>query len=369
MKHFHYLTVITCLTLFMSFPKTSSAVEFSLYGDVQYQSTDLEDTFLLGPFHILADQEISDTTSIAMDLAFEDHEHAFETHLERFYLKKSFTDHINFTAGRFQKTLGFWRHNFHHGSLSQDTITRPFFLESEEIEEGIFPAHLIGLLFGYESQKTTLQLAASNSSGMDTETISAADDITVMDSLNTSDPSSGKTLVTRITHRFGQPLELGLFAMLNDVVEIGEDPDSTMVEHGETLFEQQVIGVDASYFVKRFYFFSEFYQLNIKDNQDSNPAFIYTPNSEPYKAIAYYLQIGFRLTNKFTLAARHESLDFDSGSTFFDIQGIVPEKRNLVTLNYRIEESNVLRLEARQENRDNQDSEMIYGLQWFFYLL
>jgi hypothetical protein len=62
-------------------------------------------------------------------------------------------------------------------------------------------------------------------------------------------------------------------------------------------------------------------------------------------------------------------LDFDSGSTFFDIQGIVPEKRNLVTLNYRIEESNVLRLEARQENRENQDSEMIYGLQWFFYLL
>jgi hypothetical protein len=370
MKYYKYLAVFSLSTLLISFSKSSPAVEFSLYGDVQYQSSELEDTFVLGPFHIIADQEISDTTLITLDLAFEEHEHAFETHLERFYLKKSFSDHFNFTVGRFQKTLGLWRHNFHHGSLSQDTITRPFFLESEEIEEGIFPAHLIGLLFGYESQKTTFQLAASNSSGMDTETVVNPDDTAYMESLNTSDPSSGKTLVTRFTYRIVEPLELGFFAMRNDVVEIGEDHDFTMVEHGETLFEQQVLGFDASWFIKKFYAFGEFYQLTIDDNQETNPAFPYSPNSDSYKAIAYYLQLGYRITNKFTLALRRESLDFDSGSsTFFDIQGIVPETRNVLALNYHIEESNVLRFEARQEERENQDTETFYGLQWFFYLL
>ena len=167
MKHFIYLSLFFLLTTFFGFHKSAFVVEFSLYGDVQFRSSEYEDLFVLGPLHIIADQEISDTTSVTMDLAFEEHEGDFETHLERFYLKKTFAEHLNFTLGRFQKTLGFWRHNFHHGSLSQDTISRPFFLESEEIEEGVFPAHLIGMLFGYESQKATLQLALSNSSGMD----------------------------------------------------------------------------------------------------------------------------------------------------------------------------------------------------------
>ena len=369
MKHLYYFSCILLLTLLVSIPNVTLAVEFSLYGDVQYQSSEHEDTFALGPLHIIADQEISETASVTMDLVFEEHEGEFEPHLERFYLTKSFTENFNFTAGRFQKTLGFWRHNFHHGSLSQDTITRPFFLESEEIEEGVFPAHLIGLLFGYESLKTTLQIALSNSSGMNTEVITSPEDTTKMESLNTKDPSSDKSFVTRATYRIVRPLELGVFFMLNDIVETGEDPDITMVEYGEKLMEQQVIGFDANYFSKTFYAFGEFYQLTFDDNQDVNPSSNYQPRSESYKAIAYYLQLGYRFTNKFSLAARRESLDFDEGSTFFDMQGIVPETRNVFALNYRIEESNVFRFEVRQENREEQDSETIYGLQWFFYLL
>jgi hypothetical protein len=167
------------------------------------------------------------------------------------------------------------------------------------------------------------------------------------------------------------PLELGIFGMLNDIVEIGEDPDLTMVEAGEKLFEQQVLGVDANFYTNKFYMFGEFYRMEFKDNQDVNASIVnyYPPQQEPYKSIAYYMQMGYRFTDKFTLAARYESLDFDEGSTFFDIQGIAPEKRNLLIFNYRVEESNVFRLEIRQEDRDKQDSETIYELQWFFYLL
>ncbi|KPJ92072.1 MAG: hypothetical protein AMJ53_10120 [Gammaproteobacteria bacterium SG8_11] len=359
------------LALLLSLPQTTPAVEFSMHGDVKYRSDDHEKTFILGPLHIIADQGISDTASVTMDLTFEEHEGEFETHLERFYIRKSFADHFNITAGRFQKTLGFWRHNFHHGSLSQDAVTRPFFLESEEIEEGVFPAHLIGLLMGYESEKATIQFAVSNSAGMNTEFIEGPEDTAPMTSLNTHDPSSDKTLVTRLTYRLWDPLELGIFGMLNDIVEIGENPDLTMVKQGEKLFEQQVLGVDANFFGKKFYTFGEFYSMEFKDNQEVNANIVnyYPPRKEPYKAIAYYVQMGYRFTNKFTLAARYESLDFDEGSTFFDIQGIVPEKRNLVIFNYHVEESNVVRLEIRKEDREDEDSETIYELQWFFYLL
>ena len=369
MKHVYIISATFCLTLLLSFSNTALAVEFSMHGDIKYRSSEHEDTFILGPLHIIADQEISNTAAVTMDLTFEEHEGHFETHLERMFVKKSFSDYFNITAGRFQKTLGFWRHNFHHGSLSQDAITRPFFLESEEIEEGVFPAHLIGLLLGYESEKSTFQFAVSNSSGMNTQSLSEPEDTTTMTSLNTHDPSSDKTLVTRATYRIIDPLELGIFGMLNNVVEIGEDPELTLVKQGEKLFKQQVLGADANLFIKKFYAFGEFYRMEFKDNQDVNAAMDFSPRKEPYKAIAYYLQTGYRFTNKFTLAARYESLDFDESSTFFDIQGIVPETRNLLIFNYRIEESNVLRFEIRRENREDSDAETFYELQWFFYLL
>ena len=370
MKYLYASCIAFVLVLLISLSQTVLAVEFSMHGDVKYRSSEHEDTFILGPLHIIADQEISNTAFITMDLTFEEHEGEFETHLERFFIGKTFAENFNVTAGRFQKTLGFWRQNFHHGSMSQDAITRPFFLESEEIEEGVFPAHLIGLLLGYESENATFQLAASNSAGMNTEFISEPEDTTEMVSLNTHDPSSDKTLVARATYRMGS-LEMGIFGMLNDIVEIGEDPELTMVEPGEKLFEQQVLGVDANFFAKKFYMFGEFYSIEFKDNQDVNASIVnyYSPQAEPYKSVAYYLQMGYRFTNKFTLAARYESLNFDEGSTFFDIQGIVPETRNLVIFNYHIEESNMLRFEIRKENREDEDSETIYELQWFFYLL
>lgn len=362
-KYFLFLPVLIAIA-----SSESWAAEFSLFGDVQYQSRPEENGFILGPLDLIVDQALSDTTSVVSDLLFEDHDGAFEYHLDRLFLNKALGKHYSFTAGRFQKPLGFWSHNFHHGSIAQDTVSRPFFLESDEYEDGIFPVHLVGALLGYESAKSTFQLAVANNTGMNTQGIAGPEDTTSIHTINLNDPGSGKALVTRLTFRpTSGPLELGLISMLNHIVETGEDSSATIVNRGDTLFDQQVYGFDASYFSKRFYSFGEIYKLIIKDNQSIDAAG-YTPNSGSYSATAYYIQVGYRITDTVTVAARHESLDFDDGA-YFAIQGIAPETRNLIALKYRIEESNAFRVEIRQQHRQDHDSETVYAVQWFFYLL
>lgn len=363
-----YGTFLFFLPMLFSLPSTSTlAADFSLFGDIQYQSSKQENSVVLGPLDLIVDQSISNTTSVVADLLFEDHDGMFEYHLDRFYLSKILGSRLSFSAGRFQKPLGFWSHNFHHGSIAQDTVSRPFFLESQEYENGVLPVHVVGGLLGYESETTTIQLAIANNTGMNTEGISAPPDTTSIQTINLHDPGSRKAILGRLTYRpAGGSLELGIVANLNRVVETGEDKTATMVQRGETLFDQQVYGVDASYITKRFYAFGEIYRLTIKDNQNINAA--YNTKSDSYHGSAYYLQAGYHITAKTTLAARHESLKFTNGA-YFAIQGIMPETRNLIAIKYRIEESNAFRFEVRREHRQNRDSETVYAVQWFFYLL
>jgi len=359
-KHLFFLPA-----LFFFHSASAPAADISIFGDVQYQSRKDENSMVLGPLDLIVDQAISNTTSVVADLLFEDHDGAFEYHLDRFYLNKTLGSHYSVSAGRLQKPLGFWTHNFHHGSIAQDTISRPFFLESDEYEDGIMPVHLVGVSLGYETEKTTFQLAVANNTGMNTQGITGPQDTTSIQTINIHDPGSNKTVVSRLTYKPANgPLELGIIGMLNRVVETGEA--GAMVNRGDTLFEQQIYGVDASYLDKRFYTFAEIYRLTTKDNQNINAG--YTPNSGSYYGTAYYLQVGYRLTDKTTVAARHESLDFDNGP-YFAIQGIVPETRNLIAIKYRIEESNAFRFEVRREHRQDQVSETVYAVQWFFYLL
>jgi len=320
---------------------------------------------------LTANHDISDSSYVTADILLEEQEHGFEVHIERFKITKSFDKILDVSAGRFYKPLGFWKHNFHHGSLYQDTVSRPFFLEFENRDEGVFPAHLVGLLLGRETNLYSLQFAASNSTGLDTVDYDE-EEPPFTQSINTSDPSKDKTYVLRATvSPLKNRLEFGILGIMNNVVEIGEhgSVSDPLVEHGETLFDQQVLGVDLSYNGTRFYTFGEYYHMNFEDNPDMSTAGSIAPNAESYQAQAYYLQMGYRFTTKFTIAIRHENLDFEENSTYFDIQGIIPETRNLVAFNYRIEESNIVRFEIRDEKPDQLDSTLYYNLQWFFYIL
>ncbi|MDH5325220.1 MAG: hypothetical protein OEZ68_09945 [Gammaproteobacteria bacterium] len=350
-------------------PPSARALEFSLFGDVSFTSHDGEQSFGIGSFNLIADQHVSETSSITTDLIFQTGEHGIEVELERFKITKE-TELANVTMGRFHKTLGFWNHNFNHGSLSQDTASRPFFLELDNSHEGIFPAHMVGLLLGKERENYSWQFAYGNNAGMNTEEAALAagsggEMHGEMESLNRSDPSGDKAYAFRGTYRVNNDMEVGMFLMANNIVETGgEDGATALTTHGNILFTQNVVGFDASYNKEKFYVFGEYYNVSYEDNP-----FIAGFNTASYTADAFYVQGGYRYSSDIRIALRYENLSFGDNATFLQFHELVPQTRTIVAVNYRIEESNSLRFEMQNISPQGGGGESSITIQWFFYLL
>lgn len=118
------------------------AVNFGLFSDVRLSSSSLEGEntgFALGDLDFYATEEISDNTRGFIELVFENTSSGIVTDLERLWIMRTFTDEFKLSAGRFHSPLGRWNRTYHHGSLVQATITRPFFYFSV----GIFNSMIV----------------------------------------------------------------------------------------------------------------------------------------------------------------------------------------------------------------------------------
>lgn len=362
----HYFTLCFVCALFTFNSSQAHAFEFNLFGDSIYRSGNHQNSFILGAVNLNAEQKIGDTAYVTIELLFENTHHGFEIDLERFSVANEIGENLEIKMGRFVDPLGFWNHNFHHASLSQDTVSRPFFLELEEQHEGVFPSHLIGVVVAGEYDSWGYQFAVANSSGIDSEEFPTTNLLDV-DTINFDDPSTDKTLVFRTTVLALDSLQFGFMYMGNNIVEMAEESgiDAINIKHGDTLFEQAVIGIDYNYSYEDFYSFGEFYQIQFTDNK-------YLPSANPqtYDAIAFYLQFGYRITNKITSVYRYENLDFPAeNSTYFALINVGAQTRHVLSLNYRIEESHAIRFEINRHDPESADSETYYNLQWFFLLL
>ena len=344
----------------------AQAFEFNLFGDALYTSGNHESTFDLGAVNLNAEQNIGESAYVTLELLFENTHHGFETDLERFSITNAINDNIDIKMGRFVEPLGFWNHNFHHASLSQDTVSRPFFLELEEQHEGVFPSHLVGAMVAGEYETWGFQFAIANNSGIDSENYDSTTPVE-LGTINFGDPSTDKTSVIRGTWLVFDTVELGLLFMNNNLVEMSENNglDPVNIKRGDTLFEQKVVGFDYSYNGESFYTFGEYYQMEFTDNP-----FVPGANLKSYDANAFYLQFGYRITDNLTTAYRYENLDYTANnSTYFDVIGVGAETRHVVSFKYRIEESHALRLEINRRTPDAGESVTYYNLQWFFFLL
>ena len=366
--------IITLTTsLLACFPYAAHSIDFTLFGDVVYYSATREDgssSFNLGALDLIADQEIGESTWVTAEIVFEDAGHGFEVDVERFMINREIKPLLSVGLGRNHTQLGFWNQYFHHGSLLQDTITRPFFLEFEDVHGGIFPNHVVGLHVNGETPKWGYQFSYANSNGINTTGAVSHPGDTTLEVINFDDPSDDKSMVLRL---FYQPSaiidEVGVFYMTNNVLELGSPSgtDLPLVNYGETLFEQQIAGVDVRLEKGKFYSLFEFFHMTNKDNpnMDTNQV---TPNPESYNAIAYYLQAGYHINDKLTGVARYESLSYDENATYFQLLGVPEEDRWVLALNYRIQESNAIRLEYSNSTPKGQDAFDYVGLQWFFVL-
>lgn len=369
--------IFTTTALLFAVSINAHSVEFALFGDVVFMQTDAEDesnTFNLGGFNLTAHQEIGENTSVNAEVLFEDPGHGYEVDVERFAITRSFGDMFHVGMGRFHTQLGMWNQYFHHGTILQDTITRPFFLEFEDAHGGIFPNHLVGLMLSGESESWGYQFGYGNSNGMNTAGSEDHPEDIALEVINTNDPSDEKSIAVRFNYKPSWFLdEIGFSFMHNHVVEVGEDDatDPPFVERGEVLFEQKIIGFDLRYNGDKFYHLLEYFHIETDDNQDIVPpvASTITPNPDSYGAHALYYQLGFRMTETVSLIARYETLDYESEATFFEVLHLPPEDRYVFAINYKLQESNAIRFEFSRASIEDEENETTMAMQWFFVLL
>ncbi|WP_455219063.1 hypothetical protein, partial [Kaarinaea lacus] len=153
------------------FPFFAHSIDFTLFGDVVYYSATREQdasSFNLGALDLIADQEIGESTGVTAEIVFEDAGHGFEVDVERFLIARNIKPLFSVGLGRNHTQLGLWNQYFHHGSLLQDTISRPFFLELEDVHGGIFPNHIVGLHLYGETPVWGYQFSYANSNGINT---------------------------------------------------------------------------------------------------------------------------------------------------------------------------------------------------------
>lgn len=360
-----YLILIALF--FTSVYQTAFAFEFSSYGSITYKSSDDHDgnNFSISQVELVAQRDLSDKTYAILDILFELNQHETATEIERLSINTALTDTLEIGVGRFMQPLGFWNFNFSHGTLSQDTVSRPYLVDIEHHEKAFLPSHLIGLLIRGESNNWSYSFGIGNTDAIDSSAVVAMSGSSSVTPLNSNPPNDELTMIFRGTYKFADALELGLMFGSHSFSEIS---DTGLVSEGEVLFEEQYVAVDFYYNLSSFYIFGEYYQIQIDDNQDMVGGGI-TPNSDSYDATAYYIQAGYRATPKLRFAVRYESLEYDDNSTLFQVQSIDSRTESTFSINYLHEESNIIRLEVKQEEPDATDSETIYSLQWYFYLL
>lgn len=120
--------------------------EIKGFSDINYIKSTLDGdenengTFAIGPIDLYTSELITDNIEVLMEVAFE-HE---IVDVERLQIGYILNDAFKLRAGRVHNILGYWNVNYHHGTLMQTTIERPFFIKFED-DGGLIPVHLVGI--------------------------------------------------------------------------------------------------------------------------------------------------------------------------------------------------------------------------------
>lgn len=122
-------------------------VNLGLFGDINYSTDSRErvsDTFSLGEIDLYSTAGYGGRLNFLFEMLIEFEEDETELDAERLWVGYTISDLLIIRAGKFHTALGYWNKTFHHGKHLFPTVDRPFFLRFEE-DEGIIPAHIVGL--------------------------------------------------------------------------------------------------------------------------------------------------------------------------------------------------------------------------------
>lgn len=351
--------VLGATMLSLSIP-AAQAVDFGAFGDVSYQGSsenDTADSFVQGQFDLYATQKIDPNTKVFVEIVYEDGGSGYGLDLERLNITHKFNPGFSIGWGRFHTPIGYWNTAYHHGALIQDTVLRPTFLDFEDGKGAILPTHIIGLMAGGKvpvgGGDIDYDLMAGNSSSINTDTPGD----TEIDVNNVADRHDQKMVAAKATYKLSQmPLEVGVFALHNPIADSGTNA-------GRDFISMMVMGGHFRYAANGLDVLGETYNFNNDDK---------ITNTGKHKASAYYVQVGYRVTDKLKPIYRYENVDFLSADPYFATLGTPEGSRHVFDLRYDLDDTNALKFEiARFEpvNSAVNKSYTFYALQWAFLML
>ncbi len=362
-----YPKLLLTLLVMLLLSRTVLAVNFGLFSDIKLVESNAKNDnigFALGDLDFYATHEISDNTRGFVELVFENTNNGIITDLERLWIMRSFSDELNISAGRFHTPLGRWNRTYHHGSLIQDTVSRPFFLDFEDGDAAVLPVHLVGVMltgdFINANDEINYEVAIGNGPSLDSSNGFSPTTKPEIDINGSSDKNANKTLVARIIYAHDStPLKIGFFAMMHDVAE-SATANAGLTSLGSTLVKQTIIGSDLLYNNDSFEILSEYYQFTNNSNVGSTAS---------YSATAWFVQLGYKITDKLKIIAREESLSFNKNNdSYFLILGTEQARHHLLALRYDLDESNALKLELNNTDNDISVDTTSITLQWAFLI-
>ncbi len=352
---------------FFTFTTTASAAEFGLFGDVNFSTNTAPGAtsgFAVGGLDFYATTNITDDTQIFVEYVFEDGGDGLVTDLERLWIGHTFNDNLMISVGRFHTPLGVWNRSYHHGTLLQDTASRPFFLDFEDGAAGILPVHIVGLLAtgstGIAGGELNYEVYFSNGSSIDSSIAGLAatpDNKPELDINVASDPNNSKSSGARATYEHDElPITIGAMYMSNKIAE-SDETGGGLLTFGQTIIDQTILGFDMHYDGEEYLLLAEFYSLNndakVGDRQSHN-------------STAYYLQLGYKLDEENRILFRHASLDFDTTDSYYLLLGANQATHNVVAFRSDLDATNAIKFEINRNEPDAGPSDTTYTVQWSF---
>lgn len=336
--------VLPALLAGMLAASPAAATDFSLFGDVTLVESDGErSSFALGALDFYVTQEINDHTTGFVEAVFAtDDEGEIEIDIERLWIRYQFSDAFRIAAGRFHTPLGYWNRTYHHGTLIQDTVERPFFLEWED-DGGALPMHVVGLMATGEAWTGVgtlrYELTVGNGQKLSSEAgLDPADEAKPeLDPNNLGGGNNDKSVAVRLSLDGDKRWHVGAFVLTQEIAESGVPEHGAFVATGDALVDQTLAGLDARWEGGRFGFLGEYFDI---ENESLFGDFA------RHGATAYYAQAWVDLSDKWRLTYRFSSLELDPGDPYFRLLAVRAEDHDVLTLGYRRDEVSVIKLEV-----------------------
>jgi len=330
---------------------------YGLFGDVgviEQKNLPLKQDSVSGVLDFYLAHEFNSRLSALLELVYDNSYVHTETDAERFSLKYNFIPEFNLAIGRFHTPLGNVNRTQHHGTFLQEMVTKPFFLEYHE-PSSTLPLHVVGLMatgtfhkgslnFSYEStlhsQQTVRQITSPG--GQDFIEIDPNNSLS-----GSIDP--GLSLRFRIfpDHRNWQ---VAAFAYQN---KVGLDLNNI-----QNLLDESIVGLDVQYTYHDWELSAEYFRIR-HDYQIAN---------NDFDATAYYLQLGYRYSDKIGLHTRYAFMNIDENDPYYVLSGMNDQHRSSAAIRYELNDDQALKLELGYLDFEDQSIENVTSIeaQWSF---